>query len=100
MVNQSGSSESLADPRSDQTMRTGSAWPHSGSRRCAFPCTIVRSTYDDRGWRATFHTTGIEHSPTNATGTGYELTPWRAVQSGGPPLTLRRTCAQRKSKSR
>jgi hypothetical protein len=60
---------------------------------------IVRSTYDDRGWRATFHTTGIEHSPTNATGTGYELTPWRAVQSGGPPLTLRRTCAQRKSKS-
>jgi len=25
--------------------------------------------YDDRGWRATFSTTGMEHSPTSATGT-------------------------------
>src|SRR5258707_3411228 len=25
--------------------------------------------YDERGWRATFYTTGIEHSPTSATGT-------------------------------
>jgi len=25
--------------------------------------------YDDRGWRATFYTTGMEHSPTSATGT-------------------------------
>jgi hypothetical protein len=24
--------------------------------------------YDHRGWRATFYTTGIEHSPTSATG--------------------------------
>jgi hypothetical protein len=24
--------------------------------------------YDDHGWRATFHTTGMEHSPTRATG--------------------------------
>jgi len=24
--------------------------------------------YDDRGWRATFYTTGMEHSPTSATG--------------------------------
>jgi hypothetical protein len=30
--------------------------------------------YDERGWRATFHTTGMEHSPTSATGT------WRATQ--------------------
>jgi hypothetical protein len=27
--------------------------------------------YDDRGWRATFYTTGMEHSPTIATGTGW-----------------------------
>jgi hypothetical protein len=27
---------------------------------------------DDRGWRATFYTTGMEHSPTSATGTGWE----------------------------
>jgi hypothetical protein len=36
--------------------------------------------YDDRGWRATFYTTGMEHSPTSATGTGWEQTPWRATQ--------------------
>ena len=29
--------------------------------------------YDERGWRATFYTTGMEHSPTSATGTGWEL---------------------------
>jgi hypothetical protein len=36
--------------------------------------------YDERGWRATFYTTGMKHSPTSATGTGWERTPWRAVQ--------------------
>ncbi len=36
--------------------------------------------YDDRGWRATFYTTGMEHSPTSATGTGWERTPWHATQ--------------------
>ena len=30
--------------------------------------------YDKRGWRATFYTTGMEHSPTSATGTGWERT--------------------------
>jgi hypothetical protein len=24
--------------------------------------------YDEKGWRATFYTTGMEHSPTSATG--------------------------------
>jgi hypothetical protein len=36
--------------------------------------------YDERGWRATFYTTGMEHSPTSATGTGWKRTPWRATQ--------------------
>jgi len=36
--------------------------------------------YDDRGWRATFYTTGMEHSPTSATGTAWEPTRWRATQ--------------------
>ena len=36
--------------------------------------------YDDRGGRATFYTTGMEHSPTSATGTAWERTPWRATQ--------------------
>jgi hypothetical protein len=35
--------------------------------------------YDERGWRATFYTTGMEHSPTSATGTAWERTPWRAA---------------------
>ena len=34
-----------------------------------------------RGWRATFYTTGMEeHSPTSATGTAWEGTPWHATQ--------------------
>jgi hypothetical protein len=36
--------------------------------------------YDERGWRATFYTTGMEHSPTSAAGTGWERTTWRATQ--------------------
>ena len=36
--------------------------------------------YDGKGWRATFYTTGMEHSPTSATGTGWERVPWHAVQ--------------------
>ena len=36
--------------------------------------------YDDRGWRATFYTTGMEHSRTSATGTALERTPWHATQ--------------------
>jgi hypothetical protein len=45
--------------------------------------------YDDRGWRATFYVSGIEHSATNATGTARKPTPWRAVQ-GAAWETLRR----------
>jgi hypothetical protein len=36
--------------------------------------------YDERGWRATFYTTGREHSTTSATDTGWERTPWHATQ--------------------
>jgi hypothetical protein len=36
--------------------------------------------YDERGWRATFYTTGMEHSPTSATGTAWERAPWHAAQ--------------------
>jgi hypothetical protein len=35
---------------------------------------------DEKGWRATFYTTGMEHSPTSPTGTGWERTPWHATQ--------------------
>src|SRR5262249_20216225 len=33
-----------------------------------------------RRWQVTFHTTGMEHSPMSATGTGWERTPWHATQ--------------------
>jgi len=36
--------------------------------------------YDARGWRATFYTTGMEHSITSATASAWERTPWHAVQ--------------------
>ena len=36
--------------------------------------------YDERGWRATFYASGIEHSPTSATGTAWERMPWHATQ--------------------
>ena len=37
-------------------------------------------TRDAKGGHATFYTTGMEHSPTSATGTAWEPTPWRATQ--------------------
>jgi len=46
--------------------------------------------YDERGWRATFYVTGMEHSPTSATGSAFESTPWRAVQDAARDA-LRRT---------
>ena len=36
--------------------------------------------YDERGWRATFYSSGMEHSATSATGSAFELAPWTAVQ--------------------
>ena len=32
---------------------------------------------------ATFYTSGMEHSPTSATGTGWERTPWAGDAAGG-----------------
>jgi hypothetical protein len=39
-----------------------------GMHRQGFDLQLTQ--YDERGWRATFYTTGMEHSPTSATGTG------------------------------
>jgi hypothetical protein len=49
-----------------------------GMARQGFDRQLTR--YDERGWRATFYASGMEHSPTSATGTGWERTPWHAVQ--------------------
>jgi hypothetical protein len=37
--------------------------------------------YDEKGWRATFYTTGMEHSPTSATGTAWERKPWATLSA-------------------
>jgi len=50
----------------------------TGMARQGFDLQLTR--YDERGWRATFYTAGMEHSPTSATGTAWERTPWRATQ--------------------
>ena len=49
-----------------------------GMHRQGFDLQLTQ--YDERGWRATFYTSGMEHSPTSATGTGWEPTPWHATQ--------------------
>ena len=49
-----------------------------GMHRQGYDLQLTRC--DDRGWRATFYTTGTEHSPTSATGTAWERTPWHATQ--------------------
>jgi len=47
--------------------------------------------YDERGWRATFYTTGMEHSPTSATGTGWERTTRTRSSSSPNPVSYRYT---------
>jgi hypothetical protein len=41
---------------------------------------VQLSRYDEKGWRATFYTTGMEHSPTSAIGTAWEHTSWQPTQ--------------------
>jgi hypothetical protein len=49
-----------------------------GMARQGYDLSLTR--YDALGWRATFYTTGREHSATAATGSAFEPTPFRAVQ--------------------
>ncbi len=51
-----------------------------GMARQGYDLQLTR--YDEKGWRATFYTTGMKHSPTSATSTAWQRTPWHAVQSG------------------
>jgi hypothetical protein len=67
----------------------GPGWtpgPVSAGSRSAWhtrASTFQLTRYDERGWRATFYPTVMEHSPTSATGTGWEPTPWHATPAGG-----------------
>ena len=60
-----------------------------GMARQGYDLQLTR--YDERGWRATFYTTGMEHSPTSAMGTGWERMPWHAVQRAAWHACLRPT---------
>ena len=66
-----------------------SATSPSAWRRQGYDLQLTR--YDERGWRATFYTTGMEHSPTSATGTGWERTPWHATQRAAWEAPMRVT---------
>jgi hypothetical protein len=57
---------------------TGIGLVAAGMARQGYDLSLTR--YDERGWRATFYVTGMEHSPTGATGSAFESTPWLAVQ--------------------
>jgi hypothetical protein len=52
--------------------------PRESRRHCFAPLQLTQD--DERGWRATFYTTSMEHSPTSATGAAWERTPWHATQ--------------------
>ncbi len=49
-----------------------------GMERQGYDLQLTR--YDEKGWRATFYTTGIEHSITSATASAWERTPWHSTQ--------------------
>jgi hypothetical protein len=52
-----------------------------GMARQGYDLQLTR--YDEKGWRATFYTTGMEHSPTRATGTGMGAHPVARDAAGG-----------------
>jgi len=62
-----------------------------GMARQGYDLQLTR--YDEKGWRATFYTTGMEHSPTSATGTGWERAPWRSSEQRGRHSPKRRAMA-------
>jgi hypothetical protein len=49
-----------------------------GMVRQCFASQLTR--YDERGWRRTFYTTGMERSPTSAASAAWERTPWRDAE--------------------
>ena len=70
------------------------SWPDIGHvavgmARQGYDLQLTR--YDEKGWRATFYTTGMEHSPTSETGTGWERTP--GTRRSGRQETLRKAGA-------
>ena len=50
----------------------------AGMHRQGFDLQLTQ--YDERGWRATFYSSGLKHSPNSATGSAFDPTPWHAVR--------------------
>jgi hypothetical protein len=77
----------LSRPSYDRSLWALRAWLDSwhgigavqrGMAHQGFDLQLTR--YDARGGRATFYTTGIEHSPTSETGSAWKHTPWHATE--------------------
>ncbi len=66
----------LPRPSYDGALWSGIGRVAVGMARQGYDLQLTR--YDER--RATFYTTGMEHSPTSATGIGWERTLWHATQ--------------------
>jgi len=74
-------------PSYDHTLHALRTWLDSWARIGRVAVGMARqgydlqlSRYDEKGWRATFYTTGMEHSITSATASAWERTPWHATQ--------------------
>jgi hypothetical protein len=52
-----------------------------GMARQGYDLQLTR--YDEKGWRATFYTTGMEHSPASATGTAWGVHAMARRAEGG-----------------
>jgi hypothetical protein len=61
-----------------------------GMARQGYDLQLTR--YDEKGWRATFYTTGMEHSPTSATGTGGAHAVARDAARGRLKTSLKGDC--------
>jgi hypothetical protein len=57
---------------------TGIGHVTAGMHRQGFDVQLTQ--YDERGWRATFYVTGMEHSATSSTASAWEPASGRAVQ--------------------
>ena len=69
----------LPRPPYDRALWTLRTWLDSWSGIGHVAVGMQRQGYD---LQLTFYTTGMEHSPTSATGTGWEPTPWGNAAGG------------------
>jgi hypothetical protein len=70
---------------SRQTLGSGSTrWPGSSVLRWGIHLLRLETDPYDRGWRATFYVTGMDHPLTSDAVSAWEPTPWRLAEG---PMT-------------